>query len=787
MSLLQRKLRRDLRREAPKVAVSVIIVMLGVSGFFAYSQMAANLADSYTSTHDEQGLADTWFELEPTPQTDLSELAARVAALQPRLHLYGRATPPGGEVMAEVLGLPATQQLNRLRLISGEGLEATATPTTPAGEVPVVLEAHFVEHHGGGLNSTFALILPTLNGSRVTVTARVVGLAVSPEYLVVTGNQGLLVPRPGSVGVLFMELERLQNLTGHAGLVNQVAVRSSQSPEALLAGLDLNTRVRTAYGDEQQESAAILHQDIDGLKQITPPLSALTLLVAGFSISANLYRLVHHQRRQVGVLRALGTTRGRVLRHYAGYGLAIGLLGAAAGLLLGGWEVGWLTDSYAATLGLPEVVKDLRPELALAAVMLGVGASLLFALLPARHAASMVVREAMNPTTPETTTPLLASASRGWPLAGRLAVRNLGRNRLRTLLTTGGLALALVTPLALGGILASFDRAVDGMFDLPEWDGSAVFDARQPGMATLAELEALPQVERASPFLIVMLVIHDARVYTVGLSPDSLMRVPLDDGGYFSGFTGPDEIVVDTIFADEHGLERGDRVAAELLGQPHNLTVAGIHTKLTQHSYMNLSAAQSWLAAWDAAQPTPRLPPAPISGAYLHGDMESLADSPDLPPYVLQVITRDGLRGEVDELMELFTFYVNLFYLIGAVMGLLIITNAATMNLLEREQELATLKTLGAPTGMLVTTAALENVAMGLVGGIAGIAISYAVTGWLLGAFTAGLFYVPLYLPASLTLPMLAATVLLSLAATLPAWLRLRRMDLGALVRGLER
>ena len=782
MSLLQRKLRRDLRREAPKVAVSAIIVMLGVSGFFAYSQMAENLADSYTSTHDEQGLADIWFELEPTPQADLSGLASRVDVLQPRLHLYGRATPPGGGVMAEVLGLPATQQLNRLRLTSGEGLTAMA----PAGEVPVVLEAHFVEHHGGGLDITFPLVLPTLNGSRVTVTARVVGLAISPEYLVVTGNQGLLVPRPRSVGVLFVELGRLQNLTGHAGLVNQVAVRSSQSPEALLVGLDLNTRVRTAYSDEQQESAAILHQDIEGLKQITPPLSALTLLVAGFSISANLYRLVHHQRRQVGVLRALGATRGRVLRHYAGYGLAIGLLGAAAGLLLGGWEVGWLTDSYAATLGLPEVVKELQPGLALTAVALGVGASLLFALLPARRAATMVVREAMNPTTPETTTPLLAAASRSWPLAGRLAVRNLGRNRLRTLLTTGGLALALVTPLALGGILASFDRAVDGMFDLPEWDGSAVFDARQPG-TVVAELEALPQVERASPFLIVMLVVRDARVYTVGLAPDSLMRVPLGDDGYFAGFTGPDEIVIDTIFADEHGLERGDRLAVELLGLPHNLTVAGIHTKLTQHGYVNLSAVQGWLTAWDAAQPTPRLPPAPISGAYLHGDMVSLAGSPDLPPYVVQVITREGLRGEVDELMELFTFYVNLFYLIGAVMGLLIITNAATMNLLEREQELATLKTLGAPTGMLVTTAALENVAMGVVGGIAGIAIGYAVTGWLLGAFTAGLFYVPLYLPATLTLPMLLATALLSLAATLPAWLRLRRMDLGALVRGLER
>ncbi len=782
MSLLQRKLRRDLRREAPKVAVSAIIVMLGVSGFFAYSQMAENMAVSYTSTHDEQGLADTWFELEPTPQANLSGLASRVDVLQSRLHLYGRATPPGGGVMAEVLGLPAPQQLNRLRLTSGEGLTATA----PAGEVPVVLEAHFVEHHGGGLDTTFPLMLPTLNGSRVTVTARVVGLAISPEYLVVTGNQGLLVPRPRSVGVLFVELGRLQNLTGHAGLVNQVAVRSSQSPEALLAGLDLNTRVRTAYSDEQQESAAILHQDIEGLKQITPPLSALTLLVAGFSISANLYRLVHHQRRQVGVLRALGATRGRVLRHYAGYGLAIGLLGAAAGLLLGGWEVGWLTDSYAATLGLPEVVKELQPGLALTAVALGVGASLLFALLPARRAATMVVREAMNPTTPETTTPLLAAASRSWPLAGRLAARNLGRNRLRTLLTTGGLALALVTPLALGGILASFDRAVDGMFDLPEWDGSAVFDARQPGTA-VAELEALPQVERASPFLIVMLVVRDARVYTVGLAPDSLMRVPLGDDGYFAGFTRPDEIVIDTIFAEEHGLERGDRLAVELLGLPHNLTVAGIHTKLTQHGYVNLSAVQGWLTAWDAAQPTPRLPPAPISGAYLHGDMASLAGSPDLPPYVVQIITREGLRGEVDELMELFTFYVNLFYLIGAVMGLLIITNAATMNLLEREQELATLKTLGAPTGMLVTTAALENVAMGVVGGIAGIAIGYAVTGWLLGAFTAGLFYVPLYLPATLTLPMLLATALLSLAATLPAWLRLRRMDLGALVRGLER
>ncbi len=63
---------------------------------------------------------------------------------------------------------------------------------------------------------------------------------------------------------------------------------------------------------------------------------ALIVLVAAFNIVSTLFMVVLEKRRDVGVLKALGATRGLVLKVFLYEGLLIGGLGTALGSLLGG-------------------------------------------------------------------------------------------------------------------------------------------------------------------------------------------------------------------------------------------------------------------------------------------------------------------------------------------------------------------------------------------------------------------------------------------------------------------
>ncbi|MAW59911.1 MAG: hypothetical protein CMJ94_03630 [Planctomycetes bacterium] len=67
------------------------------------------------------------------------------------------------------------------------------------------------------------------------------------------------------------------------------------------------------------------------------------VLVAAYQLVATLTLTVTEKRRDIGVLRALGATPGRIIRFYVSLGLLISLIGIGLGLLLGQWLIHNLT------------------------------------------------------------------------------------------------------------------------------------------------------------------------------------------------------------------------------------------------------------------------------------------------------------------------------------------------------------------------------------------------------------------------------------------------------------
>ena len=181
----------------------------------------------------------------------------------------------------------------------------------------------------------------------------------------------------------------------------------------------------------------------------------------------------------------------------------------------------------------------------------------------------------------------------------------------------------------------------------------------------------------------------------------------------------------------------------------------------------------------------PDLPLKPISGVYLTGDATRLNN--ESPEYIVAVIAKDELKNQVDKLMKVFTFFINLYYGLAAVMAFLIIANTATINMLEREREMATLKTLGTSDVILSKATSVENLVMGTIAGISGIIMGYPIAVWLLQTFTYEIYFVPTYFPIGLPVVMILSVIFLSVSATIPSWVRLRNMNLGNLVRSIER
>ena len=286
MSIIFKKFQRDLYSELPKIAVSIIIISMGIGGFITFFQVSDNIKETVDSQYEELNLGDSWVNLQPIPvptldeiveysrendDDSISEILPQIDVLQPRLHLYGKSEGENGPIIIEILGLPEEQKINKLRITDGGDLSTESKN----GNIPVIVESRFEKYHGYGLGDTFNLSIVKIDQEAiefetVNVTVEIVGVAVSAEYFLITGNQGVFVPRQSTIGVMFVNLPVLQNITGFDGMINQVSIQSDSNVNELFTGTPLENVIVSSYEKENMESYMILSNDQKGVKQVTP-------------------------------------------------------------------------------------------------------------------------------------------------------------------------------------------------------------------------------------------------------------------------------------------------------------------------------------------------------------------------------------------------------------------------------------------------------------------------------------------------------------------------------------
>jgi ABC-type antimicrobial peptide transport system permease subunit len=221
------------------------------------------------------------------PQTDIESESYTIAGVQ-----TGR---PG-------IGLLTAGQVTKGRFLSG-GREA-------------VISDAYASRRSLEVGSTL-----NLNGTKF----KVVGLAEPP-----LGGQGADV---------YVPLAQLQKLSGQKGLVNVVLVRADDSSSVALA----EQSIKTNYGEAQVATSKQVADQISGslvdAANLTDNLGLLLSIVAAaaaFLLAALLaLSSVGKRVRELGTLKALGWTQGKVVRQIAGESLATGILGGVAGVVLG--------------------------------------------------------------------------------------------------------------------------------------------------------------------------------------------------------------------------------------------------------------------------------------------------------------------------------------------------------------------------------------------------------------------------------------------------------------------
>jgi putative ABC transport system permease protein len=196
-------------------------------------------------------------------------------------------------------------------------------------------------------------------------------------------------------GGLLMPLGQLQWMMGRQGQVTAFVVAAEGAPDR-----GAIERLRDRIEKTLPKMAAVPAHDfvqsdiqIRLAKAMAWATSVIALILGSVGMLNTMVMAVFERTREIGVLRALGWRRKRVLTLIMGEALALGLAGSILGTALGYLGVRALSVMPTAR---GFITSDLPPEVLLVGLGLGVCLSILGGLYPALRGASLEPTEALR-------------------------------------------------------------------------------------------------------------------------------------------------------------------------------------------------------------------------------------------------------------------------------------------------------------------------------------------------------------------------------------------------------
>jgi putative ABC transport system permease protein len=787
ISALDRKLLRDLRRIWAQALAIALVLGCGVMVLVMGNGTQATLTETRDALYERNRFADVFARLTRAP----NDLVAAIAEIDGVAQVEARI---GDYVILDMPGMiePA---MGRLISLPQAGPPVLNQPLIRAGRLPdplregeVAVSEPFAEAHGLRPGNSFAAVL---NGQKRELT--VTGLLLSPEFIYTLGP-GTMIPDDRGFGVLWMPETAVAAAFDMEGAFSEVALKLTPHASEARVIADLDRLLDPyggagAHGRDRQISHGFLQSELDQLAAIGLILPPVFFVVSAFLVNMVLGRLIALERRQIGLMKAVGYSTGQVTAHYLKLTAGIGVLGVALGWLAGAWFAGRAAELYAEYFRFPYLVY--RPEVASFAIsgILGIGTVLLGAFRAARASARLSPAVAMSPPAPPRYSRGLADV-----IGRALRLRQTTMMILRSIIRWPGRAAVTVFGVAAAtavmvGSLFSFD-AMEAMVDDFFYNANrAHLSLMLSGDRTLGAVEdarALPgalQVEgRAS---VPIRLRHGTQEQTMRLEAQfgtaQLIRVIGADGQAVQA--PPEGLALPETLAREWGIGPGSLVEMELLVPPretHLLPVTALtRQSMGQDARMNAEA----LFALMRQAPTVNLLNLMVDRDRLPELYAAVKSTPAVAGVMMWEETRQRFTAEVQRNLWV---TVVIYCVLGGLIAVGVVYNAARIQLSERAHELASLRVLGFGRG---------EVAWVLVGELMLLTLLALPLGWIAGYGFAVLVvqglstdYVSIPLVVTRSTYGLATLVVLiaSLGSALLVRRRLDRIDIVSALKAKE-
>jgi putative ABC transport system permease protein len=769
------KLLRDIKQSAGQFLSFVLVIAVGSFFYTGLATLSNNLSTYTEAYFEEHNLSDLnifYREISAEEIAGLS-LVEGIRKLEGRYTIDASEAFEGYQTTLKLHSIPANNEINTLAMIEGN---------PPASKDGIVLDSRYAKEHHYTIGDKVVI---QVNNRELTFT--ISGLGENVEHTKKNSTQD-----HKNYGVAYVAEGSIPEIAGRL-FYNELVVDAKEGYDIHQLGRSIEEQSAglSYLGQESKESSfsySLLKETLHNNGLMSKVIPLVLFLIEAIILFLAMSRMIESQRNQVGIMKALGVKNSSIMLHYMGYPVLVGIVGAIAGYVISALVfVPYIEMSNARSYSLPGIQFALTYHLIVPPIIVSSLFGVLACYLSGRKLLKERAAQAMRPKPPKSMKAIIIERIPGlWsrlPYSYKLVFRNIFLNKRKVLASSVGVMVSTILLITAFGTQASLQKVAGQFQQVYTYDlrvdyktEEALNEAELPaGIKSHYALSVMPialkagdQTEKAS------LVVTEKDNGLVHFYDEKDNSLYLDDQGVF----------VPKSYADYYNIAEGDTIqivfsGADMGDKTVEMKVLQIST---QYSTPSFYVTPDYLSSFGVAyKPTTLLVKADPSA-----ELESVRSYFQQNQDVVSIYDTDDLRKEARYILQQNSFVFIMFIICAVILSFGAIYTISSINIFERNRELATLKVLGYYKNKIYRLIFSENVIITTLA----VLVAFPICGYVYELVVKALSSTHQQIPDQLNIGIVLMATLVAYCLTIAANLMLRRkvsrIDMIESLKGLE-
>ncbi|NQX66416.1 ABC transporter permease [Paenibacillus alba] len=756
---LFKKLLRDIKQSIGQFLAFVLVIAVGAFFYTGLVTLSDNLS-AYTKDYFQTyHLSDLNVYYDQISKQDVAELSKieGINKVEGRYTFDATQSFDNTKATLKIHSIPANNTMNKPMMIEG---------SIPSRKDQILLDSHYARVHQYKVGEQIKL---SVNEKDMAFT--ISGLGENVEYAKKNETQDhktsgfAYVAEAGAAqvaGILYFNEVLIDADEGYD------VDRLGQNVEAQSKKLSYVSQI----SKERTFNYSQIQQTIHNNKLMSKVIPLVLFIIEAIILFLTMSRIIDSQRNQVGIMKALGVKNSSIMLHYMGFPVLVSIIGSILGCVVAvNLFIPMIETSNARSYSLPNITFSLSSFSVISPILFSSAFGMLACYLSGIGILRERAAQAMRPKPPKKMKKLLIEQFPGvWrriSYSNKLILRNIFLNKQKALASSVGVVVSTVLLITAFGTQTSLQRVADQIEKVNTYDLKVEY-TREDELTKLPLPSGIESSYHLATFPVefvkgddkenATLIVTEKDNDLIHFFGENDNPVVLEDNG----------VLVPKSYADHYQIAVGDTIRIQFANPSFANKTVDMKVAQISNQYSNPSfyGTIAYLESFGIDyKPTSLLVKASSAAGLTNVRQFFEQDK--------QLIIKDknDLKESAQYILKQNSFIFIMFIICAVILSFGAIYTISSINIYERNRELATLKVLGYQKSKINRLIFFENMILTAFAVI----VALPISGYLYAIIIKALSSTHQQIPDQLSLFVILVSVILAFLLTTLSSLMLRR------------